>query len=383
MTAVDVVKPRYGGGSLADVLPSVLAVLGVPGSVDLLGLRPALVGVRRVVVVLVDGLGRNLLPAAAPVAPTLAEVLAGRLGTLSTITTVFPSTTPTCLASFGTGAPPGAHGLVGFTVNVPGTREVLNHIEWTSDPDPLRWQPLATQFERAVAAGVAATVVSRASFAGSGLTVSAYRGAHYQAAANAGELVARVSAALAGPAPSLVYAYHPDLDRAGHLFGVGSPQWLRVVSEVDGLLARLVDSLSPDAAMLVTADHGQLDIPPRSCFDLDADPRLRAGVRVVAGEPRVRYLHTEPGAVPDVIATWRAVLGEAAWMASREEAVAAGWFGPVSEAHLGRLGDVVVACHDRRAVLATKAESPLVSSLIAHHGSCTADEMLIPLIILR
>jgi hypothetical protein len=379
----EIVRPRYGWGCLADVLPSALAALGVPGATDLLGLRAALDGVRRIAVLLIDGLGQHLLPVAAPVAPALADAFAGRLGTLSTITSGFPSTTPTSLASLGTGAPPGAHGLLGFTVNVPGTRRVLNHIDWTGDPDPLRWQPLATQFDRAVAAGVAATVVSRASFAGSGLTVSAYRGATYRPAADIGELVTQVSAALAGEPPSLVYGYHPDLDRTGHLFGVDSPQWRAAVADVDTLLTRLAGSLPPDAAVLVTADHGQLDVPPEYRFDLDADPRLRAGVRVVAGEPRVRYLHTRPGAAPEVIATWRAVLGDAAWVVPREEAVAAGWFGPVSESHLSRVGDVVVACHDRYAVLATKTEPPLVSSLIAYHGSYTAAEMLVPLLILR
>ncbi len=381
--ATEMVRPRYGGGSLADLLPSVLAVLGVPGATDLLGLGASLDGVRRIAVVLVDGLGHHLLPVAATVAPTLADALAGRLGNLATITTGFPSTTPTSLASLGTGAPPGAHGLLGFTVNVPGTARVLNHIDWAGDPDPLRWQPLATQFDRAAAAGITATVVSRASFAGSGLTVSAYRGARYRPAADTDELVTQVSTALAGAVPALVYAYHPDLDRTGHYYGVDSPQWRSAASDVDTMLAQLAGSLPPDAALLVTADHGQLDVPPEYRFDLDADPRLRAGVRVVAGEPRTRYLHTEPGAAPEVIAAWRAVLGDAAWVAAREEAVAAGWFGPVPEAHLARVGDVVVACHDRYAVFATRTEPPVVASLIAFHGSYTAVEMLVPLLVVR
>jgi Type I phosphodiesterase / nucleotide pyrophosphatase len=378
-----IVRPRYGAGSLADVLPSVLAVFGVPGATDLLGLRPSLDGVRRIVVLLVDGLGHHLLPLAARSGPTLDDVLAGRLGTLATITSGFPSTTPTSLASLGTGAPPGAHGLLGFTVNVPGSRRVLNHIDWTTDPDPLRWQPLATQFDRAEAAAVATTVVSRPGFEGSGLTVSAYRGAWYRGADNTGEMVTQVLAALAGGTPRLVYAYHPDLDRTGHLFGVDSPQWRAAASDVDDLLTRLAGSLPPDAALVVTADHGQLDVPPEARFDLDADRRLRVGVRVVAGEPRVRYLHCVPGGEADVIATWREVLGDAAWVVSRDEAVAAGWFGPVAEAHLARVGDVVAVCHERYAVLATKTEPPLVSSLVAYHGSYTAAEMLVPLLVVR
>jgi hypothetical protein len=374
---MDVVRPRYGSGSLADVLPSVLAILGVPGAVDLLGLRADLDGVRRVVVLLVDGLGYQQLP----LAPGFADVVDGRLGTLRVITAGFPSTTPTSLASIGTGAPPGGHGLLGFTVNVPGTRRVLTHIDWKDDPDPMRWQPLATQFDRAAAAGIAATAVHRARFAGSGLTVSAYRGAAFRPADTLDELTDQALAALGSS--RLVYAYHGDVDQAGHLHGVDSAEWRTAVSGVSTVLGRLLEDLPPDAALLVTADHGQLDVPADHRFDLDADPRLRSGVRVVAGEPRVRYLHTVPGAAPDVIAAWRAVLGEAAWVVSREEAVAAGWFGPVPSQHMERIGDVVVACHDRYAVLASKTERPEVASLIAYHGSWTAAEMLIPLIVVR
>jgi hypothetical protein len=377
----DLVWPRYGGGSLADVLPSALAALAVPGAADPLGLAGALDGVRRIAVLLVDGLGWYQIPTAAPYAPLLAE-LAARYGT--PLTCGFPSTTPTSLVSLGTGAAPGAHGVLGFRVNVPGTDRVLTHITWTDDPEPRSWQPVATQFERAEAAGVAVTVVSRPEFAGSGLTVAANRGGTYRGAADPDALATEMLAALgAGTGPTLVYGYHPDLDKHGHLSGVDSVPWQLAASGVDGLLARLVDGLPADAALLVTADHGQLNVPPEDRFDLDTDPRLGAGIRLVAGEPRVRYLHVQPGAVADVVAAWSAVLGEAAWIATRAEAISAGWFGPVPEAHLRRVGDVVVACQGSYAVFASGTDNPVEMGLVAHHGSCTAAEMTIPLLVVR
>ncbi|MEH0937562.1 alkaline phosphatase family protein [Micromonospora psammae] len=376
-----VVPPRYGGGSLADVLPSALAVLGVPGAADLLGLTSRLAGVRRIAVLLVDGLGWYQIPTAAPYAPTLAG-LAATVG--RPLTSGFPSTTPTSLVSLGSGAAPGAHGVLGFTVRVPGTERVLNHIEWTGDPEPLRWQPVRTQFERARAAGVAVTVVSRPEYAGSGLTLAANRGGDYRGAAGVDALARTMLAALsAGAGPTLVSGYHPDLDRHGHLTGVDSAPWRVAAAEVDVLLTRLVNGLPPDAGLLVTADHGQLDVPAAHRFDLDTDLRLRAGVRVVAGEPRVRYLHVEPGAAPDVVAAWSEVLGAAARVETREEAVAAGRFGPVPEEHLRRIGDVVVTCHGTYAVLATRSEPPAVSRLVAYHGADTAAEMTIPLLVVR
>jgi len=375
------VAPRYGGGSLADILPSALAVLGVPGAADLLGLGPRLAGVRRIAVLLVDGLGWYQIPTAAPYAPTLAG-LAATVG--APLTSGFPSTTPTSLVTLGTGTPSGAHGVLGFKVRVPDTDRVLSHIEWAGDPDPLRWQPVPTWYERARAAGVAVTVVSRPEYGGSGLTLAANRGGDYRGASDVDELAGQLLTALAaGAGPALVSGYHPDLDRHGHLSGVDSVPWRLAAAEVDRLLARLVDGLPPDAALLVTADHGQLNVPDDHRIDLDTDPRLRAGVRVVAGEPRVRYLHVEPGAAADVVAAWSAVLDGAARVMTRDEAVATGWFGPVPEEHLRRIGDVVVVCRGTYAVVATRSEQPIESRLVAYHGADTAAEMTIPLLVVR
>ncbi|MEU4473691.1 nucleotide pyrophosphatase/phosphodiesterase family protein [Micromonospora sp. NPDC023888] len=376
-----VLGPDHGGGRLADVLPSALAVLGVPGSADPLGLAPTLAGVRRIAVLLVDGLGWYQVPTAAPYAPTLAG-LAATVG--RPLIAGFPSTTPTSLVSLGTGVPAGAHGVLGFTVRVPGADRVLTHTDWAGDPSPLSWQPVTTQLERARAAGVTTTVVSRPEFGGSGLTLAANRGGDFRGAAGGDAVAAAMLAALAaGSGPTLVSGYHADLDRHGHVSGVDSVPWRVAATEVDALVARLVDGLPPDAALLVTADHGQLDIPAAHRFDLDTDSRLRDGIRVVAGEARVRYLHVVPGALDDVVAAWSAVLGDAARVRTRDEVVATGWFGPVPEDHLGRIGDVVVTCNDTYAVMASRTERPMASKLVAYHGSDTAAELTVPLLVVR
>jgi predicted AlkP superfamily pyrophosphatase or phosphodiesterase len=345
-----------------------------------LDLRERLDGVRRVAVLLVDGLGYHLLPLTRPVAPVLAGIADGRAGTLVELTCGLPSTTPTSLVSLGTGAMPGAHGVLGFTVKLPGSDQVLNHVEWRDDPDPQYWQPVRTQFEVAAAAGKRVAAVSRPDYAGSGLTVAAYRGATYVGAADLDALGEQMSALLHGGA-DLVYGYHSALDGAAHLHGIDSPQWMHAASDVDRLIERLVDGLPADAALLVTADHGGLDIPDEYRIDLDDDPRLAADVRVVSGDPRLRYLHTRPGARDDVIAVWRSVLGPAADVVSRDDAVAAGWFGPVPEAHLPRIGDVVVACRERYAVVASQREKDTVAKLVAYHGSFSEQERAIPLIV--
>jgi Type I phosphodiesterase / nucleotide pyrophosphatase len=369
-------------GSICDVLPAAAALLSVSGAVDALGVTDWVGDVRRVAVVLVDGMGLHLLPELAADAPVLASVLAGDTGRLDDLACTFPSTTPTSLASLTTGVEPGEHGILGFTVNLPGTDRVLSHIFWRDDPPPARWQPVPTWFERLQQGGVGARAVLPTAFVGSGLTEAAYRGARI-VATNKGDDYAQLVADQLGAAPGLVYAYTAALDTAAHVFGIGSAEWHAAGAFVGALLTRLVEALPPDAALLITADHGGLNVPRDRRIDLDADPELSAGVRVVAGDPRVRYLHTEPGAATDVIAAWSELLSGRAEVRSRDDAVAAGLFGPVRPEHLPRIGDVVVSCLGDTAVLTTAHEPAEVAQLVGFHGAATPAEMAIPLITFR
>ncbi|MGY1707066.1 alkaline phosphatase family protein [Geodermatophilus sp. SYSU D00697] len=385
----DLQRPAYGTATLADVLPGVATALGVPVerdglSADPLGLTAALAGARRVAVLLVDGLGADLVRAHADLAPTLAG-LATPAGDLSA---PCPSTTPVSLTSLGTGLPPGSHGVLGFVTIVPGgagatgEERTLNHIQWSDDPDPATWQPRRSVFEQAVAAGVPVTAVAPYAFAGSGLTQAAYRGARYSGTVGAGDLAAGLLQALAAAPRTLVYGYTAELDLTGHVRGVDSASWRAQLALVDRLVEQVVAGLPDDAALLVTADHGMFDVPPHTRIDLDAEPDLTDGVRLLAGEPRARYLHAVPGSEADLLARWREVLGDRAWVAGRDEAVASGVFGPVDDGMAARIGDVVALARGTWALTATERE-PGPSRLVGYHGSLTATELAIPLLAAR
>jgi hypothetical protein len=379
----DLAVPPYGAATLADVLPGAAATLGVPivrGELpaDPLDLTAALGGARRVLVLLVDGLGADLLRAHADLAPTLAA-LARPVGELSA---PCPSTTPVSLATLGTGLPPGSHGILGFVTDVPGEDRTLNHVQWADDPDPDVWQARPTVFEQAEAAGVPSTAVGPYAYAGSGLTRAVYRGATYTGAVSHGDLCALALRSLSATPRALVYGYIPELDLTGHVRGIDSPSWRAQLTLVDAVVEQLVAGLPDDAALLVTADHGMLDVPADSRFDLDVAPALADGVRVLAGEPRARYVHTVPGAADDVLARWRELLGDRAWVVGRDEATASGVFGPVDEALAARIGDVVALARGSWALVSPERE-PGPSRLAAYHGSLTATELAIPLLVAR
>lgn len=375
--------PVYGQSSLAELLPAIMAGLGVAGFVDSIGLTPALAGVRHIVLLLVDGLGEHNLAANSAAAPVMTS-LPSPIGALQAAS---PSTTPVSLATLTTGVPPGAHGIVGFTVAVPGTDRLLTHIEWGTDPSPEQWQPASTIFERAARAGVSVHAAGPAKFIGSGLTEATYRGAKYLTAVGPGDLVARAVCAPADGRPSLLYAYHGDLDMTGHIRGCTSDAWRFELGQVDALVASILTAMGPDTAVVVTADHGMLDVASEDKIDLDAShdapggtdaAALAAGVRVVAGEPRARFLYTQAGATGDVLAAWSAVLGERAWVMSREQAIDEGLFGPVVQsAHVERIGNVVAWACGAFAFTASRRE-PGANALIGYHGSLTAAELDVP-----
>jgi hypothetical protein len=174
-----------------------------------------------------------------------------------------------------------------------------------------------------------------------------------------------------------VTVYHGDLDNTGHMFGVGSDAWYNQLAHVDKLAEQLFSALPSQTCLYVTADHGMVDVGPEDRIDVDEIPELRIGVAVLGGEARARHVYAEPGAAGEVLATWREVLADRAWVMSRDEAIKEGWFGPVDPSLADRIGDVVAAPVGSLAIVATKTE-PRESALVGMHGSLTAADQLVP-----
>lgn len=368
------------GSTLADVLPSLGASLGVAGWHDDLGL-PAASGW---VVMLVDGLGAHNLAACADDAPYLSSLVAAPAST--TVTSCAPSTTATSVTSLGTGLPPGQHGIVGYSFRNPVDGGLLNALAWSSGLSADDIQPRLTVFERLNGAGVATTTISPARFAGTGLTACALRGARFQPVPDEGDHAARigwtVDAAAAGPR-SLVYLYERELDHTGHGEGWRSPAWRSVLRRVDamarGLREALDASAGPDVRLLITGDHGMIDVPRDRFIVAEDAPGLLSDVTLLAGEGRFRQLYAEPRRVDAVASAWRAHLGERAWVTTRDEAVDQGWFGTLDRRMADRIGDVLVVMRDDWAVM-TRSQ-PREFGLVGMHGSLTEAEMRVPVLV--
>ena len=375
---MDVPQPDPATPHLADVVPSVLAAMGVAGFDGRIPLRGILAGA---CVLLVDGLGAELLATYAEDAP----VLAGLRG--QTLQVGFPSTTVAGLAAVGTGCRAGEHGMVGYSFRLPGTG-VVNALRWRPHPwgddlrddlPPEQVQTIPTMFERAASARVAVSVVCGAEFSDSGLTRAVLRGARYVGVQALGDLAACVRAAIADG--GFCYGYHSELDLLGHLYGPGSAAWRMQLRHVDRLVQSILESLPPGGLLAVVADHGMVAVETSDLINVDECEPLLDGVEAIGGEPRARHVYAADGAADAVLDAWRETLGERAWVVSREEAIAAGWFGDrVRDEVRPRIGDIIAAARGAAAVVRRTVE-PLESSLIGHHGSLTSAEQRVPLLL--
>ncbi|TDL34123.1 alkaline phosphatase family protein [Arthrobacter nitrophenolicus] len=370
--------PAYGRRSVAEVLTSAAASIGVGGFTNTLGLPDA----RRVCVVLADGLGRNLLKQKTAHTPFLRSVIQAGQGDVPVwLDSAFPSTTAAALSSFGTGLPPGQHGMVGYDVLDPKQDKVVNLLgNWDPGVDPEAWQPFPTVLERA-AAEVDVTTISLPQFGDSPMTRAALRGGQFVSGTTSHARTAAAAEAMAGSDRSLMYFYLNELDKAGHRYGCGSEQWEHQIEELDATVKRLSASLPAGTTILLTADHGMLDVPEQHRIDYSADPQLVDGVRHTAGEPRMVHLYLEDGADRDrLLAAWRARFRGRIWAFTREDALSAGLFGPVRPAVEGRIGDVMIAARDSLALYDARRSRPTAMEVVGQHGSLTKAEREVPLL---
>lgn len=357
---VDPVVPALDGASIAGIVPGLVGGRGyewIP--------RPAREA-RSVVLLVLDGLGRDALAEHADVLSTMAAMEGTK------ITSVVPSTTATALTSICTGLAPAQHGVVGYRMLVDGA--VLNVLRWSvpdgvRPPDPFEVQRHAAFLGREIPA------VTKSEFRSSGFTRAHLRGARFVGWGTTSSLVEHCVRCVEG-GERFVYAYYPGIDHVAHEFGLHDPPYRRELAHADRLVAELRDALPSDAAVLVTSDHGQVHLDPGSWVGLDD---LAPLVAAMAGDGRFRYLHATPGKQRDLLAAARDLVGDRAWVRSRAELLGEGWLGTGATGSVpGRVGDVVLAA--REPVAFVDPALPMETRLRSGHGSLTPAEMWVPLL---
>ncbi|MCU1358435.1 MAG: putative Type phosphodiesterase/nucleotide pyrophosphatase [Acidimicrobiales bacterium] len=358
------VLPDYAGGCITNIVPALL-----DGSVD----PPAWLPERaldagQVVLLVLDGLGWEQLQDRRHLAPTLSALVGGP------ITSVAPSTTATALTSIATGLTPGEHGVVGYRVAV--DHEVLNVLRWSTAGgdarkriDPHRFQPFPAFCSQRPC------IVTKAEFVTSGFSGAHLAEVRFHGYRVPSTLVVEVRQALRSGEP-FVYAYYDGIDKVAHEYGLGEHYDAELVA-VDRLVADVLECLPRDASLVITADHGQVDVGDRL---VDLHPDVAAHVSFQSGEGRFRWLHARPGRSEALFDAAVARHSDTAWVRTRKDTVAEGWWGEtVTDVAVQRLGDVALVAHQPVSFTDSNDTGPF--KLIGRHGSLTPAEMYVPLLV--
>jgi Type I phosphodiesterase / nucleotide pyrophosphatase len=364
------VLPDWDGPGLHRVVPTLLGELAAPGAAPLPGWFPEPVaGANQVVLLVIDGLGEEQLRERIALAP----VLAGGVG--GPITSVAPSTTACALTTLVTGRVPAEHGVVGYRVALHG--DVMNVLQWSLRGVDARVSVPASEFQPCQSfpgARGRVPVVTRQDFGPTGFTAAHLGDVDLHRWYTPAGLVTAVREVAAAGAP-FVYAYYEGIDKVAHAEGLG-PYYDDELRAVDRLVGDVLDALPSGCVLVVTADHGQVEVG--GSVEL-IGPELMEAVTLISGEGRFRWLHVRPGAVADVAATAQALHGDVAWVRTKEQMIADDWLGGVPSPEVAdRLGDVALVPFAPTAFLDPADTGEL--RLKARHGSLTPAEMSIPLL---
>ncbi len=359
--------PDYTGRCVSNIIP---AILGPRGTAEVPQWMPSAVrGARQVVLLVIDGLGWHQLQQRLSVCPTLASMSGG------SITTVAPTTTVSALTSITTGLTPGEHGLVGYRIDMGG--RVMQMLRWGDEKGDLRrmYPPDVIQ-PCPPFMGAVVPVLSKAELEGSAFTEAHLRGVKACGWRSASSIAVQVRDLLQH-GHSFIYAYYDGVDKIAHERGFGE-YYDAELRQTDRLVADVAAVLVPGSVLLVTADHGQVEVGTNTRA---LHSQVSALTTYQSGEGRFRWLHTRSGAVDDLWAAASEHHGEEAWVMRRDELIYGGWFGPrVSDAARQRFGDVALIAHAPTSF--DDSGDTGVFPLICRHGALTDEELDVPLLAL-
>lgn len=386
------VMPDYAGGSIVNLMSAVVAACGgVPDPryppLTLLGAVGAtLPQCRTIVLMVIDGLGHDVLCAAAE-----GGALHRRL--LGTMTSVFPSTTAAAITTFLTGTAPQQHGLTGWFT-------YLRELAGVYALLPGKPRCGGSSFGRA---GIDARLIfdteplfnglSRRSIMVTPRHISdsdynrAFTGRAEQRCYEGLDAFFLETARAVRESPAdgqFIYAYWPELDTIGHEYGIGSIEARRHLAQIDERFDRLCQTLiGSDTFVIVTADHGMIDSDEAFVVDLAEHPALSDCLLLpLCGERRAAYCYLREGSAARFEAYVETELGHAARCVRSSQWLNEGAYG-VGQPHpqlATRIGDYVLLMRDRY-VMSDWLPGEARYTHIGFHGGLSSSEMLVPVVV--
>jgi len=383
----DSVYPDYRGGSIVNLMSSILSAYGARCEI-----YPALKHIsanqlghsRNLVLLVLDGLGYDYLMQHGE-----GSILHQYLQ--HPITSVAPPTTATAITTFLTGLAPQQHGLTGWFTWFRELGSVLA---------VLPFKPRCSH-ESLGCAGISAEAlfghvpvfdrlqVKSYSLCPDWIAQSDFNRAHLGRAEpvpyqDLDDCLSRITRLVrAHDEQKYIYAYWPGFDRLAHQQGVGSDVVSEHFAELDAGFAHLLDSLAGSGTtVIVTADHGFVDIPQQQRILLDAHPVMKDCLSIpLCGEQRLSYAYIRHGKRESFEYYIEQHLSHAIELQRSEKLLQANLFG-LGEPHpelRSRIGDYILIMKAGYVIQDPIAgEKP--PQMLGFHGGLSEQEMYVPFI---
>lgn len=403
------IKPAYNQRCFSDLPALVARLLSGEGRSPLSELAaPLAERYDRVVLILIDGFGWRFYQQFAHM-PLLERI--ARDGQVLQLTAQFPSTTAAEITCIHTGQTVGQSGVYEWQYYEPLVDAVITPLLYshagtlardTLKPtrvDPLKLYPTQTIYPALAERGCPAHIFQPRAFTPSTYSNVVLQGAQVHPCRTLPEGLVNLRALLARDAsPGYYFLYHEESDGISHVYGPDADPTAAQVETALWATERFLVRDMPHprrTLLLLTADHGQVDVDPQTTiylnklpdFDRELRPLLRTSqsgkLLPPGGSCRDLFLYTRDGAVDEAQAWITPLVAGQAEVRKSRDMVAQGYFGPrISDVFLSRLGDLVILPYKGQSVWWYE-KGKFEQRYYGHHGGLTPDEMEIPLAILE
>ena len=287
----------------------------------------------------------------------------------------FPSTTVVSLAGFASGLRSAHHGLIGYNVRNPKDQGLNNLLSgWERNgADPKPWKSVPTISERSGETRV--HVVANPEYENSGFTSLTMPGAQFHGVQDIEDRVMKARQ-LGALSRNLVYLYIPELDQIGHMFGSESPAWSELLEQIDSALVPLLESKIP---VVVTSDHGMVDVPIENQIHLDDFEFFTRLVSLTGGDTRSAFIYSESD-LGDLATQLEEALGDNVWISTWDELAELGYVLRPTQSD-SRYPDLVLMARGKVTLFDRRTARPRSLKMLGHHGSISDAEMQVPLIL--
>ncbi|MCI2424827.1 alkaline phosphatase family protein [Candidatus Acetothermia bacterium] len=389
--------PDYAGYSICNIPPMILSLFGDQTGNNTLTrhlTQKIDCSARRVVLIIIDGLGYYHLQEHLRLFPDLYFHQLIKNGMMLPLTSVFPSTTAAALPTYSTGATPEEHGILGYRLYLKEIGAITNMIKMSvlgntkGDSaldigiDVEKFLGLPTLYQRLAPRGVNSHVFLSRHIQESGLSHMLYRGTDsINFIHSSSDMLVQVRRLLQRTRTKmLINIYWGMTDTIAHTYG---PQTEEFTAELRSFAASLERELSgriEDTLLLICSDHGFATVGRSDYIDITEYPKLTDALFLPpVGDARAAYLYTKPGQEEAAARFIKQNLPVDLLCLQSQDALQSGLFGlgQTKPETIDRIGNLIVISTG-----ATTLNYPYTKGLYLKgmHGGITENEMIVPLI---